>query len=409
METIIDKNLVFETIQQTKLISTLLHSAYQVGLPIAFWKLPNESDFHIAVSYSRQTSVEKPQIEVLPQGFLVAPFDTDKKPSFIKADLLYTSSEKFPKEDFNSISYGSEKSKNREKFWEVFKRVLNEQNIANYHTNSNVLTQAEQQAYQQLVEKGIQKIIDTKYQKIVYARNKAIAKPKDLNLGQTFINLCQQFPPAFVSMISLPDKGTWLGASPETLIEVKNKRFFRTVALAGTQPKHLYNKLSEASWRQKEIEEQALVSRYIINCFKKIRLREFDEIGPKTVAAGNLLHLKTDFLVDMDAVNFPQLGSVMLELLHPTSAVCGMPRKETMQDIIENEGYDRQLYSGYLGPVNIKEDTHIFVNLRCMQVTEKELIFYAGAGITEDSEPEKEFLETEMKMDVMRKTVLGNG
>ena len=47
-----------------------------------------------------------------------------------------------------------------------------------------------------------------------------------------------------------------------------------------------------------------MVSRYIINCFKKIRLREFEEIGPKTVAAGNLLHLRTDFQVDMAATNF---------------------------------------------------------------------------------------------------------
>jgi isochorismate synthase len=176
--------------------------------------------------------------------------------------------------------------------------------------------------------------------------------------------------------------------------------------LAGTQSKDLYSKLSEASWRQKEIEEQAMVSRYIINCFKKIRLREFDEIGPKTIAAGSLLHLKTDFKVDMDEVNFPQLGSVMLKLLHPTSAVCGMPKEAALIDLIEYEHYDRELYSGYLGPVNINNNTHIYVNLRCMQVTEKALVFYAGAGITEDSEPDKEFLETEMKMDILRRVVL---
>ena len=76
---------------------------------------------------------------------------------------------------------------------------------------------------------------------------------------------------------------------------------------------------------QKDIEEQALVERYVISCFKKIRLREYDEHGPKTMIAGNVLHLKTEFEVDMVATNFPQLGSVMLNLLHPTSAVCGMP------------------------------------------------------------------------------------
>ena len=60
-----------------------------------------------------------------------------------------------------------------------------------------------------------------------------------------------------------------------------------------------------------------MVSRFIINCFKKIRLREFEEIGPRTSKAANLVHLKTDYLVNTKEVNFPQLGTVMLELLHP--------------------------------------------------------------------------------------------
>ncbi|WP_332912325.1 chorismate-binding protein [Algoriphagus boritolerans] len=111
------------------------------------------------------------------------------------------------------------------------------------------------------------------------------------------------------------------------MIKTKEEQF-HTMALAGTQPASGENPLKSAAWTQKEIEEQALVCRYIVDCFKKIRLREYEEHGPKTIMAGNLLHLRTDFKVDMKATGFPQLGSVMLDLLHPTSAVCGMPRKE---------------------------------------------------------------------------------
>src|SRR5690606_14602969 len=154
--------------------------------------------------------------------------------------------------------------------------------------------------------------------------------------------------------------------------------------------------ISQASWTQKEIEEQALVSRYIINCFKKIRLREYDEKGPKTVKAGNLMHLKTDFTVDTRSVNFPELATVMLELLHPTSAVCGMPRQPALEFIKNNEGFDRRLYSGYLGPVNLMGETNLFVNLRCMALKSDQATIYAGAGVTVDSDPEKEWQETEM-------------
>ncbi len=149
-----------------------------------------------------------------------------------------------------------------------------------------------------------------------------------------------------------------------------------------------------------------MVGRYIISCFKKIRVREYLEEGPKTVVAGNLMHLRSDFSVDTKTINFPELGTVMLELLHPTSAVCGMPKMEALAFIQQYEGYDREFYSGYLGPVNVGNETHLFVNLRCMKIQNNVATLYAGGGITEDSEPEKEWQETEMKCQTML-SVLG--
>jgi isochorismate synthase len=176
--------------------------------------------------------------------------------------------------------------------------------------------------------------------------------------------------------------------------------------LAGTKALNHDINLKSVAWTQKEIEEQALVERYIISCFKKIRLREYDEYGPKTTVAGNLLHLKSDFTVDMKATNFPQLGSVMLSLLHPTSAVCGMPLEPARAFLKHHEGYDREFYAGYLGPVNIHNDTHIFVNLRCMQLVNGFALFYAGAGVTADSIPENEWEETEIKLNTLSAIIL---
>ena len=110
------------------------------------------------------------------------------------------------------------------------------------------------------------------------------------------------------------------------------------------------------------------------------------------------MNLKNDYVVDMKEINFSQLGSVMLKLLHPTSAVCGMPLEPSLKFLSENEGYDREFYSGYLGPLNYQGESSIFVNLRCLQVLEHTVRFYAGAGVTIDSIPSKEMEETEMKM-----------
>ncbi|OYX21747.1 MAG: isochorismate synthase, partial [Algoriphagus sp. 32-45-6] len=105
------------------------------------------------------------------------------------------------------------------------------------------------------------------------------------------------------------------------------------------------------------------------------------------------------------ATGFPQLGSVMLDLLHPTSAVCGMPRKEAHDFLQENEHFDRSFFAGFLGPVNIESATSIYVNLRTANFQENEVILFAGAGVTEDSDPEKEWEETEMKCEIIGKFI----
>ncbi|UOQ71783.1 chorismate-binding protein [Hymenobacter cellulosilyticus] len=173
-----------------------------------------------------------------------------------------------------------------------------------------------------------------------------------------------------MSLVSAPGAGTWLGASPEVLVEVDEQGVFRTMALAGTQALAPGALPQHAIWRQKEIEEQALVARYIVSCFKQLRLREYEETGPRTVVAGQLLHLRTDFAVNLRQVPFPTLGTDMLRLLHPTSAVGGMPKQAALSFLQEHEGYDRAYYSGFLGPVNLPQAgvSRLFVNLRCLQL-----------------------------------------
>ncbi|UXX81372.1 chorismate-binding protein [Reichenbachiella carrageenanivorans] len=252
-----------------------------------------------------------------------------------------------------------------------------------------------------LVENCKASITDGYYQKIVPSRREKFRTDKSFHPVKELVKLCEAYENAFVSLVYLPNQGLWLGATPELLISVDEDQNFETISLAGTQEIQPAFELSQASWMQKEIEEQALVSRYIINCFKKIRLREYEEYGPKTVKAGNLIHLKTSYKVNMKEVNFPQLGSVMLDLLHPTSAVCGMPMLPAAKFLQENENYDREYYSGYLGPINYEGATALYVNLRCAKIYKHDMILFAGAGVTEDSDPEKEWMETEIKFQTL--------
>ncbi|MBC8082790.1 MAG: chorismate-binding protein [Hymenobacter sp.] len=258
-------------------------------------------------------------------------------------------------------------------------------------------TQAE---YTELVRTGVAAIETKAVVKVVSSRATRRPLPTAFDPLAAFTELSEKYPQAFVSLVSVPGVGTWLGATPEVLAEVTADGTFRTMALAGTQPLVPGHAPNTAIWRQKEIEEQALVARYIVNCFKQLRLREYDETGPRTIVAGGLLHLRTDFEVNLRQVPFPNLGTDMLRLLHPTSAVGGMPKQAALNFLHRHEGYDRAYYSGFLGPVNLPTAgvSRLYVNLRCLQLRPHEAILYAGTGLTIDSDPAREWQETELKL-----------
>jgi len=378
-----------------------MQTATETQNPFACWKLPNATTAHAIVDVTGGQQIQRPEVEEMPKGFLVGAFQHPQSHAyFIKADLHVSISMENGQGMWQDVADSNPEATD---FWASLQSKLQHpiEERAAFHTVSDVSEQPGEAHFLDITREAVDEITRGVFEKVVLSRNKSVPLPNGFHPFDTFEKLCRAYPKAFVSLASIPGMGTWLGASPEILISVEQARYFHTVSLAGTQSRDNFPTLQEASWNQKEIEEQAMVSRYIINCFKKIRLREFEEAGPRTVAAGSLLHLRTDYKVDMATVNFPQLGSVMLELLHPTSAVCGMPKYEALDFILHKEGYDRALYSGFLGPVNVEEDTHVFVNLRCMQLTGDRAVLYAGAGITHDSIPEKEFMETEMKMDVL--------
>lgn len=389
-------------------------TALTLGLPAALWRLPNQPDKHLIVSFDETLPRVSADLEELPAGFLVSPFDnlnteteTPANTLFIRADVQAVFTDNQPGE-FHIAS---------NKTGDLFqKSLLAPRNSANGQPRLiqppiALPDNNAEQDYTSNVAEAVEAMQQGAFRKVVLSRTKRLQFSEAPNAVAIFDKLCQRYPTAFVSAVSIPEKGQiWISATPERLVSVDANGIFRTNSLAGTQPSTEADgtpkKPSEAMWSQKEIEEQAIVSRYIIECFKKIRLREYIEEGPKTIIAGNLMHLGTSFTVDTQAVRYPQLGTVMLRLLHPTSAVCGMPRDVAFDFIRQHESHDRELYSGFLGPVNINTNNEgpasdLFVHIRCMKLEGSLATLYAGAGLTEYSDPEREWQETEMKCQTL--------
>jgi len=113
------------------------------------------------------------------------------------------------------------------------------------------------------------------------------------------------------------------------------------------------------------------------------------------------LHIQTDIKAELR--NDFSLKKI-IEKLHPTPAVCGFPKDLSQKFILENEGYNRSFYTGFLGELNFSDNktSELYVNLRCMEIENQKVRFYIGCGITKDSDPEKEFFETVNKSVTMK-------
>jgi isochorismate synthase len=381
-------------------LSSIITHAVEQHFSVALWRLPNNPVRHLVVSRQTQLLKKNETIEELKTGFIFSPFDPEKDSLYLEADFIFSftgNGFKTPESPLEITSAEWLKS--------VVKTSSETRVKTKFHKQTPVEEQGNEEFYVDLVRKGIAETEKGSMEKIVLSRTLSVKLSGDVDLVNVFEDLCNTYPTALISFVSSPEAGTWMGATPEVLVGIEDNTIFKTVALAGTKTFENEVNLKTVAWTQKEIEEQALVERYIISCFKKIRLREYDEHGPKTIVAGNVLHLKSEFTVDMKATNFPQLGSVMLQLLHPTSAVCGMPLEPALKFLKEHEGYDRQYYAGYLGPVNFNSQTNLFVNLRCMQLQDGKALLYAGAGVTVDSDPAEEWIETEMKLNTLLKVI----
>jgi isochorismate synthase len=380
----------------------LVAGALRTGRPLALWREPDAAHPQLLISHSLEgtyTGLPPALDDRAPAGFAFFPFrDSDHNPAlFLPADVRYD----LARPDAVAVAPAARALVPNLTAWLALPTPAA---LAWHYGTQPVPHTASEAEYTDLVRRGVAAIEAREVMKVVSSRAARRPLPPGFDPLVAFAELSEKYPRAFVSLVSVPGVGTWLGASPEVLAEVTADGQFHTMALAGTQPLVPGTRPQEAIWRQKEIEEQALVARYIVSCFKQLRLREYHETGPRTVAAGQLLHLRTDFEVDLHNVpNAASLGTDMLRLLHPTSAVGGMPKTAALAFLQRHEGYDRAYYSGFLGPVNVEAPglARLFVNLRCFQLRPTEAIIYAGTGLTIDSDPTREWQETQMKMQTV--------
>lgn len=238
-------------------------------------------------------------------------------------------------------------------------------------------------------------LLNENFKKLVLSRSILVERKDARSPIALFLRACEYYPRMFISLVYTPQTGIWLTATPEILLAGQNGQW-QTVALAGTMAY-----AEELQWSDKNKQEQRYVATYIIEQLEHFT-KNFSEEGPYTARAGHLAHLRSDFhftLPDDSCV------SELLQALHPTPAVCGLPKQDACRFILHNEHHSRSYYSGFMGPLFVEGKTSLFVTLRCMQLFKNAYRLYAGGGLLKDSIEEQEWQETETKLDTMRRII----
>ena len=300
-------------------------------------------------------------------GFVFAPFNSDEKALFIPFSNAEQST--FKIDNLSSVS---------ELKIEITESKVERDN----HIN--------------LVQKGIDFIHHSTADKIVLSR-KQVLEIDTIDLIEIYQKLVINYPSAYVYFWYHPVTGIWMGATPEVLLSIENEQF-KIMSLASTQE---YKGDLDVVWNAKEIEEHQIVTDYIV---LKLETKDLEISEAYTVKAGSLVHLRADISGRISSSDFDL--KKMIQVLHPTPAICGMPKELAKEFILKNENYHREYYTGFLGEINDKT-IDLFVNLRCMKLdtNQKQVSLYIGGGITKDSNAELEWEETVAKSKVMKKVL----
>ncbi len=263
--------------------------------------------------------------------------------------------------------------------------------------------------YPVAVERALEEIRSGAYEKIVLARGLELQADAPWQPLVALNRLRERFSGCFTFSFGGGAARSFIGATPERLLQIRDGHLL-TEAIAGSAPrgqtagedaKHARGLLES----DKDQHEHACVRDSILRRLKKVGVEASAESGPRLLQLANVQHLRTQISADVgESVHLLDILSEM----HPTPAVGGSPRQAAVSRIAGLEQIERGLYSGVLGWFNHLNEGEMVVGIRSALIEGTTARLYAGAGIVEGSDPEKEMRETEMKLHALLDVLNGD-
>ena len=252
--------------------------------------------------------------------------------------------------------------------------------------------------FKELVHEAVGTISTSELDKVVLSRDLVMPISQRPDLSDAVSKLHERYPHCWTYAI-----GDVFGASPELLLRAEagevSARVLAGTAGRGTDP-DVDRAIAEGlAHSHKNRHEHDYAAQSMVE-----RLEPFCEIveadsEPFSLALPDLWHLATDVRGKLKP------GVSLLDViaeLHPTAAVAGTPRLKAQQLIAQLEPYDRAGYAGPVGWVSSDGSGELAIALRGGVIEQDQIRAFAGCGIVEESDPQAELDETELKFRAVR-------
>lgn len=261
-------------------------------------------------------------------------------------------------------------------------------------------------AYAHAVARALGLIGTGALSKIVLSRSLRVDATRPIDEGDLIAALLgDPEATAFATLLPAPDAMSrrLVGATPELLVSRQGTAVL-SHPLAGSARRHADPAADRASAlslqrSDKDRREHAMVVEQILDVLSPFCVELAHPGAPALKSTATMWHLGTAIA---GRLRSPDTSAVELAAaLHPTPAVCGVPRLEAARAIRDLEGYDRGFYAGAVGWCDAAGDGEWFVSLRCAEIEGAQARLFAGAGIVAGSEPQREVDETSAKFLAM--------
>ena len=244
---------------------------------------------------------------------------------------------------------------------------------------------------------------DTALRKVVLARSLLLRADAPIDVARVLQRL-RADPSVTVFAVPLPGSlpgaaRTLVGATPELLIDKSGSRLV-SQPLAGSAARSHEPAADRAAAEEllrsdKDRREHETVVEWIADRLAPFCLDLRVPASPSLVSTRSVWHLATRVEGTLRDDTMPSIA--LAEVLHPTPAVCGVPRDAATAVIGRYECFDREYFTGAVGWCDARGDGRWMMAIRCGEVVGATARLYAGAGIVAGSEPASEGAETSIK------------